>query len=148
MLVKNIFLWNIQLLITATLILQYMDYVSHIHCIAMGSVCSNYSWLHNILSFFSHFFRLVWTSRDSRKWIESHTFDRPAWYSCIRKKTIYLVSTRFYYPLSFAIELQRRIFEDLWGGPLILDPWFCSYFRGKSQANLHGVGLILDPGLV
>ena len=96
--------------------------------IALGSVCSNYSWLHNILFSFSHFFRLVWTSRDSRKCIESHTFNRPAWYSCIRKKTIYLVSTRFYYPLSFAIELQRRIFEDFWGGPLILDPWFCSYF--------------------
>ena len=34
-------------------------------------------------------------------------------------------------------ELQRRIFKDLGGGPLILDPWFCSYFRGKQQANLH-----------
>ena len=36
-------------------------------------------------------------------------------------------------------ELQWRFFEDIGGGPLILDPWFCSYFGGKQQANLHGV---------
>ena len=28
-------------------------------------------------------------------------------------------------------ELQRRFFEDLGGGPLILDPLFCSYFCSK-----------------
>ena len=28
-------------------------------------------------------------------------------------------------------ELQRRFFEDFWGGPLILDPLFCSYFCSK-----------------
>ena len=39
-------------------------------------------------------------------------------------------------------ELQRRFFEDFWGGPLILDPWFWSYIQGKRQANLHGVVLI------
>ena len=40
----------------------------------------------------------------------------------------------------YQAELQRRFFEDFGGGPLILEPWFCSYFRGKRQAILHGVG--------
>ena len=40
--------------------------------------------------------------------------------------------------IAFA-ELQRRFLEDLGGGPLILYPWFCSYFWGKRQANLHGI---------
>ena len=43
-------------------------------------------------------------------------------------------------------ELQRRFFEDLGGGPLILDPWFCSYFRGKRQADLHGVVELISLG--
>ena len=43
-------------------------------------------------------------------------------------------------------ELQRRFFEDIGGGPLILDPWFCSYFRGKRQANLHGVEELISLG--
>ena len=37
------------------------------------------------------------------------------------------------------LELQQRLFEDFGGGLLTLDPGFCSYFRGKQQANLQGV---------
>ena len=40
---------------------------------------------------------------------------------------------------SLISELQRRFFKDFWGGPLILGPWFKSYFRGKWQDNLHSV---------
>ena len=34
---------------------------------------------------------------------------------------------------------KRRFFEHSGEGLLILDPWFCSYFWGKLQANLHGL---------
>ena len=36
-------------------------------------------------------------------------------------------------------ELQQRFFKDFGGEPLILDPWFSSYFQGKQQTNLHGI---------
>ena len=49
-------------------------------------------------------------------------------------------------------ELQWRFFEDFGRGPLILDLWFCSYFRGKQLpfymvlCSLLVWGWLLDTG--
>ena len=36
-------------------------------------------------------------------------------------------------------KVATKILRRFGGGPLILDPLFCSYFFGKRQANLHGI---------
>ena len=35
--------------------------------------------------------------------------------------------------------LNQSCNEDFVGGPLILDPWICTYFQGKWLANLHSI---------
>ena len=37
-------------------------------------------------------------------------------------------------------ELQRRFLQDLGGGPLILDPLFCSYFRVNNRPIYMALG--------
>ena len=60
--------------------------------------------------------------------------------------SVYYISTTcsvalFYWLFlhSYGTRVEKKILRKYWGGPLILDLWFCSSFQGKRQANLHGI---------